>query len=186
MSKCIRSCIHSYIPKCASLCSWPLAYMKNLDLTSDLFRALVTTYKIWWSLIEKGKVYLHNQKVGKIGGVRIHKWNRWMGSAQKKLKLLVPNFWSFSQSKLSKSVKRLRKTVRKAFKSLAQKKLETAVLKTAGPQPKQYVFFLKLTDLHYDLSPVEYGLGSGDFFQCESNLFVVGELHRNLNPIQLG
>ena len=28
----------------------------------------------------------------------------------------------------------------------------------------QCVSFLKLTDLHYDPSPVEYGLGCGDFF----------------------
>ena len=50
----------------------------------------------------------------------------------------------------------------------------------------QCIYFLKLTDWDCYLSPVEYGLGSGDFFQCELNLFVVGELHRNLNPIQLG
>ena len=41
----------------------------------------------------------------------------------------------------------------------------------------QCIYFLKLTDWDCYLSPVEYGLGSGDFFQCELNLFVVGELH---------
>ena len=56
--------------------------MKNLDLNLDLFRDLVTTDKIWWSLIAKGKVYLHNKKVGKIEGVRINKLNMWMGSVQ--------------------------------------------------------------------------------------------------------